>query len=477
MVSAQIRFSVEVKNYFADFILVEKPIQGKYFPQTPEKILAGKKGRFLVEVADEIPGFLNIHLGEGRVVKVFLEPGRTNGMSVDMDAFERSLKFSGPHAEQNKFLNSLDRSALLPLFDSFMTRSGNEVEVKPKDYYLEMLDYIEAEKKVLRRKGKKKFSPAFMEAMEQDIEFYHTCRFTNMVADDYQRKQAGENSTFTSKWAEYWTKAYQVPDFKNSNAGVTEYYLRTLDHYLGAYRLGYMEENEYLDPDLEMGEQYIEFDRLMWKDFSGDALEYGLSGVLAQRALAGKGEPILFDLYQKFKNDFPNSQYLKPFEEVVAPIGSYLEEDKVVMPEGIVDLGEIGGFNNLNELLEMFEGKVVYVDVWATWCSPCLFEFRQKKALEEFANGKEIAFLFISVDEVDRKERWQKIIIENNLKGYHVLADFTLRDELISRFGEAGNLALPHYMIFDKKGNLANGNAKQPSHNVQLFKQLEMYLD
>ena len=477
MLTAQTRFSVMVKNYFADFIYVEKPVKGKYFPQAPEKVLEGKKGRFIIEMEDGTPGFLSIHFGEGRRVKVFLESGRTSGMEVDMDNFERSLKFSGPQADQNKFLNSLDRSAARPLFDAFSARSGGGGELRPKDFYLSVVDHIEAEKKILEKKGKKKFSEAFKAALEKDIVFYHIFRFTNMVAKDYQKHKAGQKSRFTSKWAEYWAKAYQISDFSDAGAGVTEYYLLTLDHYLNAYRLGYMEENQYLDPDLKMGEQYLEFDRLMWKDFSGEPLEYGLAGVLSQRAVRGKGEPILYDLFIKFKNDFPNSRYLKPFEKAAAPIGSYLEEEKVKLPAGIVDLGDLGEFHSMADVLRQFEGKVVYMDVWATWCSPCLFEFRQNRPLEEFADGKEIVFLFVSVDEVDRKERWQKIISENKLKGYHIMADFTLRDELISRFGKAGNLALPHYMIFDKSGKLVNGNAKQPSHNSLLFRQLEQYLD
>ena len=70
-----------------------------------------------------------------------------------------------------------------------------------------------------------------------------------------------------------------------------------------------------------------------------------------------------------------------------------------------------------------------------------------------------------------------KTISENNLRGYHILADYSLRDELISRFGEAGNLALPQYLIFDKTGNIAVVDAKKPSHNSLLFRQLEQYLN
>lgn len=474
--TAQIRFSCNIDNLAQDFILVEKPYRGKYFPQAPEKILAGKKGRFLIETTDNQPGFCNLHLGEGRVIRIFLEPGRTSSLSVNMDNFERSLKFSGPQAAQNKFLNGLDRSEVLPVTHEFTARGGLEEEVRPKDAFLSVTDYIEAEQKVLKKKGKKNFSAAFIRAMQQDIVYYHTCRFSQKVAKEFERHQNGEYSQFNEKWANYWAKTYELPDFSDPSAGVTEYYLRTLDDYLGAYRLGYLEENEYLDPDLTIGEQFLEYDRLLWKDLAGEALEYAIAGVLSYRARMGKNEPILFDLFQKYRNDLPNSPYLKLFEKAVQPISDFMSEESVKLPHGMVNLSD-QDINTVEELLDLFPGKVVFMDVWATWCSPCLFEFRQKRGLEEFAEGKEIVLLFISVDDTDREERWRKIITDHDLKGYHLMASYSLRDELINTFGDGSNLALPHYMIYDKSGNLANGNAEQPSRNHLLYRQLERYLD
>ena len=55
LLSGQIRFSVEAKGLDKDYILVEKPFDGKYIPSAPEKILRGKKGRFLIETNDTVP--------------------------------------------------------------------------------------------------------------------------------------------------------------------------------------------------------------------------------------------------------------------------------------------------------------------------------------------------------------------------------------------------------------------------------------
>jgi thiol-disulfide isomerase/thioredoxin len=475
---SQIRFVVDAKDFNQDYILVEKPLNGNYFPTTPEKVLRGKKDRFLIETYDENPGFLKINFGNGQLVRVFLEPGQTNSLSVDMDNFDKSLKFDGPQSDQNNFLNEIQREPLNPLGTGlFSARSGIMEDKKPKDYYLDIIDQIDAEKKILQKKNKKKFSEVFIAAMEQDITYYHVNRFMEMVANEYRAFTQNQSSLFTSKWGFYWQKAFDIQPLANVEKAYSEYYLSVLDYYLGDFKLGFQDDVMYRDPDLEIGEQFLEYDRLLWNEFKGNSLEYGLAAILSQRALLGKNEVILFDLFQKYKNDFPSSPFLKNFELAVNSIGESLKEKEFVFPSGIIQLDAAEEINSLDDIINRFKGKVVYLDIWATWCSPCLFEFRQKKPLEEFVQGKDIVLVFVSVDNDDRKEKWQKTIVDNNLKGYHLLANFSLRDELIDKFGDGSNLALPHYSIYDKKGSLVQKEAKQPSHAGVLFNDLMRYID
>ena len=476
---SQLRFMVDAKGMTNNYILVEKPVEGKYFPMQPEQVQEGKKNKFLIESNDNVPGFLKINFGNGQIVKIFLEQGKTNSLKVDINNFEKSLKFDGPQADQNKFLNELKRE---PIFlnghENLASRSIVQIEsTKPKDFYLETIDLIEAEINILQKKSKKKFSPVFIQAMQKEITFYYLSQFHQSVASLYKKALNDSSSSFSEKWAYYWEKLVEKYPLNQFESAVTEYYAIALDYYISDYRLGHKSEAMYDDLDEEIGEQFLEYDRLIWADFKGTHLEYALAAIFSQRALLGNNEPVLLDLFQKYKNDFPKGDYLDLFEKSVAPIKSISKEKELELPEGIINLEGDKEINSIQELINLFPNKVLYIDVWATWCSPCLFEFRQNKPLEEYAENKDIELVFISVDEIDRKEKWRKTITENNLKGSHLIANHLLKNELIDKFGDGSNLALPHYIIYDKNGKLADGDAKQPSTRSLLLNDLKKHLE
>jgi len=50
--------------------------------------------------------------------------------------------------------------------------------------------------------------------------------------------------------------------------------------------------------------------------------------------------------------------------------------------------------------LHDFKGQAVFLNVWATWCPPCIAEMPSIAALyEEFSDNPDVAFLLVSVDE------------------------------------------------------------------------------
>ena len=125
-----------------------------------------------------------------------------------------------------------------------------------------------------------------------------------------------------------------------------------------------------------------------------------------------------------------------------------------------------GGTNSLSD----FKGKLVYVDVWATWCRPCLAEIPALKALHDKLKGKNIEFVSISIDE--DKEAWRKVVKERELKGIQLIADKAFESQFIRDYSIN---QIPTFLIIDKEGRIIDPDAPRPS-DPQLAEVLEKLL-
>lgn len=103
--------------------------------------------------------------------------------------------------------------------------------------------------------------------------------------------------------------------------------------------------------------------------------------------------------------------------------------------------------NKLHSLSD-FEGKVVYISFWATWCKPCLMGFRQTTAIRNQLEDIGVVLLNVSLDESETI--WQGTISRVPMPGINLYAG---NDETLKLNYELSKL--PSYYIVDKAGNLA----------------------
>ena len=138
------------------------------------------------------------------------------------------------------------------------------------------------------------------------------------------------------------------------------------------------------------------------------------------------------------------------------------------------------------EVLKKFEGRVVYIDLMASWCKPCIEEFKEAKKLESYFKENNIVKLFITIDNRETVENAFKMIQNDSLSGYLVswhpkneLDTIGFQHDLIDLFfkyeGET-IIAIPRYAIVNRKGELVEKKAARPSEPVALKEQLEKYL-
>lgn len=130
---------------------------------------------------------------------------------------------------------------------------------------------------------------------------------------------------------------------------------------------------------------------------------------------------------------------------------------------------ELYDVNNRLVTLESLKGKLIYIDIWGTWCFPCVQEIPALKKIEKEFRASDIHFVSISVK--DKKENLIRYINENNLAGIQLFAP-----KLDIPFFEFYQLkTVPRFILIDKEGKIIDANAYKPS-NPKLNELIRKYL-
>ncbi|MCM1032063.1 MAG: TlpA family protein disulfide reductase [Oscillibacter sp.] len=108
--------------------------------------------------------------------------------------------------------------------------------------------------------------------------------------------------------------------------------------------------------------------------------------------------------------------------------------------------------------LSDYKGKVVLVDVWATWCGPCRQQLPHLKKLEEEMKGKDVVFIGVSVDEEKNYAKWKKFIVDEQLPGIQLFANGW--SKIAKDYKITG---IPRFMVFGKDGSVVEVEAPRPS--------------
>ncbi len=108
--------------------------------------------------------------------------------------------------------------------------------------------------------------------------------------------------------------------------------------------------------------------------------------------------------------------------------------------------------------LSDFKGKIVYLDVWASWCGPCRREIPAAKELEKQMHGKDVVFLCVSVD--GDEAAWKKIVKEKELTGVHIHSKGDFNSEMTKLYDIR---SIPTYIIIDRNGKIWKMGAERPS--------------
>ncbi len=129
--------------------------------------------------------------------------------------------------------------------------------------------------------------------------------------------------------------------------------------------------------------------------------------------------------------------------------GCSFEKPAVFSAEALNEtlIGLDGKETDLRSVLDGQSGKLVMLDLWASWCRDCLVSVPDLKSLKE--DHPEVQFVFLSYDRSE--QAWRNSLEKYEFNGLHYFVPSGKRGPL-GKF--VGLSWIPRYMVISKDGKI-----------------------
>ena len=131
------------------------------------------------------------------------------------------------------------------------------------------------------------------------------------------------------------------------------------------------------------------------------------------------------------RSDFANAASLRPSSDV----------------EGMSD-----GEKIFRKIIEPYKGRIIYLDIWGTWCSPCKSNLKESWKVKEALKDYDIVYLYLC--NRSSEESWKNVIKEYNLTGDNCVHYNLPEDQQAAIEHYVGISGYPTYKLIDKEGNI-----------------------
>jgi thiol-disulfide isomerase/thioredoxin len=416
-------------------------ISGKISNHTQDKLIIrgekynieidiNKNGEFKKDFDLKYTGVYNLSFND-KQFKIYLTNGSKIILKADEKNFDNSLIFGGDNAVENNYLKK--KEAI------FNTVIGPEEKL----YRLNENDFLEKVKlwkfEIDKLYNSTKFQNSYFKEHEiKNIDYTESYFF--IIFSLFHNTDDGK-STLSENFPK------NKMDFNYDFNNVEDYLFSEI--YLNMIDSEYYNHIQRLIKNSPNSEFKIKFEEV--KKLKNEYLENKILNTLDSEI--SPSNPDLDYLYSELMLLIKNKNWKKAITE------NYNKVKKLVKGSPSPTFNYENYYSGSTSL-ESLKGKYVYIDVWATWCGPCVAELPHLQKIQETYKDKNIAFVSISVDKKTDILKWKKMIEEKKLGGIQLITDDERNSDFFKKYVVS---TIPRFILLDKEGKIINADAPRPS--------------
>lgn len=434
-------FAATIAGRFSDFEQGQ-PIRAFYYSNPfngREIAVEGKaeaEGKFSLTLSLSRPEMVTLETGLSSIT-FFLRPNDSLYITTDIYDFEGKLEYFGTNSYDNNYL-------IEELRNGYHYRTINPNNFVDTTSYRRHVDSVEAANvKFYLSFDTTRFSPEFRQYSTAELKYkYFNARFMFSVGYDISK-----HKFITRQLPETYFTFLRNMNLSDETALQTSSYRIALRRYLDVFvndslRLSITDTTD----QEKFRKEFIRIKSAFFvKRFKGKVRDYLLTQLMWDHIADFSADRKFGDqMISYFKQHCEEADYRSLVEKQYRD--SYRLDSGQPAPDFVLTEP-----NGKRVSLSSLKGKYVFIDFWASWCTPCLAAFPKSQKLIDDPRFEKLQVVYVNYR--DFEGSWRSYLTKNPMKGLHLFAD-KKESQMLEELYEIN--MIPRYVLIDPSGKIIN---------------------
>ncbi len=432
----EVKISGKILNTTESFFVIRYQLES-------DTIKIDKKGFFETTISIENPCYVKLIIGNNNAI-TFLNPGTETSFEADGSDFDKSIVFNGYNADINNYLAQQKRIANKKILSDDGILDAENYDIFLTKYNLYLAEFEKNLKDISEKKDDSYES--FKKAEAEKFKLIKHYILTEFMLQTFDK----EIETPENAFKDLQTLEDDI-NLDNPDLLFFEEYWPFLSDILNNKTSKQIREDGITDCSMEEWGTFFfkEIDKMFTNEQTIDNVYY----YFINQFISYYGPNSISDIITEYKNS-SKCKYR------VSVISNLIAEYEEIAPGKQSIEWSFPDINGKEISLSDFNGKYIYIDVWASWCGPCKEEIPYLETLKKKFIGKNITFISISVDE--DIESWKSSLKTEAASGIQLYAAGW--DNVLCKQFKINSI--PRFILLDKQGKIINFDAERPSMNI-----------